>query len=416
MKTGNSITISIDKLSITARLEEKEESKYEYTYIQKGALDFDLVRKKKGKTYASLTEYLNDVPYQVEYRSMPWNFIYQHQYNFKESGLFIQIGDYEGERVFRMEFNPNKLKKEYLTFYYNVLKRIKYVNVTRIDWAIDYPEDFTKYQIRQLSARKTIEYKSRTGKLETLYIGSPKSDIFTRIYNKALEKRMQKAKLSEWEEPEKEIVTKETLWRVEAVVKDFTFHIEQEVTRHVEHEEGSYEYEYRPKWWIRGEDNTGRMIVKEYELNPIKKRIEGAVKVKKTEKVGHDYIFQNPFKNIEIYKKWEGIHDFTRGENLGGTKELTTQEKAMLFYLEHNPEAWDELSKNTRKKYEELNYTYTWWLIDNQPSEVFEKEKYRLAQELESWLKPALDKSYFLTGYKSNIYFSLEFLKQQEGR
>lgn len=368
--------ISIDKLSVTGRLDEFGQS--------------------------SMTEFLSSSPYEVEYRSQSWNFMYQHQWLFKHCGIFIQIGKYEQEHVFRIEFNPNKIEKEYLTFYFNIIKRVKYPNVTRIDWAIDYQKDFTKYDIRQTTSRKTIEYKSRKGELETLYIGSPKSDNFTRVYNKALEKKVSKRTLmTEWDE-QPEIKMDEILWRVEAVVKDFTIDIEKEVTSFVEHENGSYEYEYTPKWYITGKDHTGRQIVKEYDLKPVKRRIDGAVKVKKQEKVGYDYIFQNPFENIEIYMKDEG--EMT---------DLKTSEKAMLFYLLHHPEAWEELSPNSRKKYEKLTYANDWVLIDNQPKEVFEKEKSRLAQELESWLKPALDKSNFLTGYKSNVYFSLEFMKQQ---
>lgn len=399
-KSTKMVSISIDKLSFTARLDTANSGyTYEYQYNLREDGFYDVIETKKGQSYSTLSEYLNDVPYQCDYRHMSWNFIYQHQWHFKESGLFIQLGDFEGEKVFRMEFNPNKLEKGHLTFYYNILNRIKYPNVTRIDWAVDYPEDMSKYDFKQLTSRKTIEYKSRTGILETLYIGSPKSDKFTRVYNKALEKRKTKLKLIDEEE---EIKVKETLWRVEAVVKNFELKVEREVEKWVEHPEGASTVKIPQFHWITGHDDTGRQISKRYELAPITKLVEGAVRVEKKEKVGVDYIFQNPFETLEIYKKYEG-----------STKGLKTAEKAMLFFLEHNPDAWDELSPNTRKKYEELTYTYQWMQIENQPKSVFEKEKYRLADELESWLKPALDKSYYLTGYKSNIYFSLLYLKEQ---
>ena len=365
--------ISIDKLSITARLDDFEDS--------------------------SLSEYLNRVPYLVEYRHMPWNFIYQHQYDFKESGLFVQIGDYEQEKVFRLEFNPNKLEKQYLTFYFNIIKRIKFPNVTRIDWAVDYEEDMSQYNFRQLTSRKTIEYRSRSGKLETLYHGSLKSDKFTRIYNKALEKKRSRLKLVDEDE---EISVKEVLWRVESVVKNFEVLIEKEIEKYIEHDEGVMTIDVPRKWLITGVDESGRQICKEYDLKPEKREVKGLVKVKKKEKVGYDYIFDNPFKNLEIYKKYEG-----------GSDGLKQNEKAMLFFLKYNPDEWDKMSPNTRKKYEQLTYLYDWMLIDNQPSEVFEQEKNRLAEELESWLKPALDKSHFKIGFKSNIYYSLEYLKEQ---
>jgi hypothetical protein len=366
--------ISIDKLSFTARLDDYEGS--------------------------SLPDYLNSVPYQVDYRHMPWNFIYQHQYNFKESGFFIQIGEFEKEKVFRMEFNPNKVEKEHLTFYFNVVKRVIYPNVTRIDYAVDYEEDLSKADFQMSTARKTIEYRSRSKVLETLYIGSPKSDKFIRIYNKALEKK--RARLKNVDE-EEEIKVKETLWRVEAVVKDFGMMIEKEITKMVEHEDGVMKVEIPRYWHIAGQNLEGRTISKEYELEHEIKEVKGLVRVHKKEKVEYDYIFQNPFEALTIYKKHEG-----------GSEGLKTAEKAMLFFLEHNPEAWDELSANTKKKYQELSYIYQWLPIDVQPSEIFEEKKYELAQELESWLKPAIDKSTYKIGYKSNLYYSLEFLKQQQ--
>jgi hypothetical protein len=298
-----------------------------------------------------------------------------------------------------MEFNPNKVKKEYLTFYFNVLKRIKYPNITRIDWAVDYEEDLSQCDFQLSTARKTIEYRSRSKKLETLYLGSPKSDKFTRVYNKALEKRRSRLKENE----EEEIVTDEILWRVEAVMKDFEVKVEKEFERYVEHEKGVMTVEIPRKWHITGRNLEGRQIVKEYDIAPEKREVEGLVKVLKKEKVGYDFIFQNPFETLTIYKKYEG-----------GYEGLKTTEKAMLFYLQYNPEEWDNLSPNSRKKYQELKYIYEWLPIDIQPSEVFEKEKYRLADELESWLRPALEKSEYLTGYKSNLHFSLMYLKQQQ--
>jgi len=366
-------TISIDKLSITARLDLFENT--------------------------TLSDYLNKVPYQVEYRHMPWNFIYQHQYNFTECGLFLQLGDFEREKVFRIEFNPNKLKKEHLTFYFNIMKRIKFPNVTRIDWAVDYDEDMSNYEFKQLTARKTIEYRSRSRKLETLYLGSPKSDNFTRVYNKALEKRRSKFKKLDQEE---EIEVKEVLWRVESVVKNFEVMIEQEYDTYIEHKDGSFTEKIPHFEWESFIGDEGKTCYRQVQKGFITKEVKGLVKVRKTEKVPFDYVFKNPFDNLEIYKKFDG-----------GSEGLNIKEKALLFFLQYNPDEWDNLSPNTRKKYEKLRYMYEWMPIENQPSEVFEQEKYRLADELESWLRPALDKSKYITDFKSNIYYSLEFMKFQ---
>lgn len=329
--------ITIDKISLTGRL-------------------IDGV--KDGRS--PLTDYLTLLPYEVEFRHMPWNFIYQYQYFLKRQGLFIQIGRFEQTDVFRIEFNPNKVgekeligesvynqdkrqvNKNSFVILQEILSFIKNPNVTRLDWAIDYEKDLSSYDIKLRNPRKTIEYKSRSQKLETLYLGSPKSDKFIRIYNKALEKRKNKANMDDEEEME----VKETLWRVESVVKDFAI-----------------------------------------KLNEVK----------------YDYLFQNPFSEVAIYEKVE-----TQGEG------LKTSEKAMLHFLDSFPEEWDELSYNTRKKYENLKYACNYQLMDEQPTEIFEKEKNRLAEELESLLKPALDNTQSSIGTITNIHYSLEYLQWQQ--
>jgi hypothetical protein len=351
--------------------------------------------------YSDMVEFLekSSEVYISDYKHMPWNFIYQHQFNFKDDGLFVQIGIFERERIFRIEFNPNKIKN--LTFMHNIIKRVKHPNITRIDWAVDYQKDLSNCDFRQLTARKTIEYRSRSKQLETLYLGSLKSDKFIRIYNKALE--LKKAKIKFYDEEEKEIEVKETLWRVEAVVKDFKVNVELEKEVFIEHVEGSMEIEIPRKWFITGKNLDGRQISKEYDLIPEKRRMDGVVSAKKEVLIGYENIFKNPFIDLEIYEKYEG-----------GSQGLKVAEKAMLFFLKYNPDEWGNLAKNTRKKYEELSYLYEWMMIEDQPFEVFEKEKNRLADELESLLKPVLDNTQTRIGRTSNLHYSLDLLRFQE--
>jgi hypothetical protein len=366
------VAISIDKLSFTARLHEMD--------------------------CTSMLQYFQLTPHINEYKHMPWNFLYQHQFNFKEDGLFIQIGDYEREKVFRMEFNPNNVKN--LKLVDDIIKRTKYPNITRIDWAVDYKErDFNLYEFRLGQARKTIEYRSRGGKLETKYLGSTKSDKFIRIYNKALERHVKKMRIES--DNEEEIDLKEKWWRVEAVIKDFQIYIEEEVEGEIEElkepvlvKVEQWHYEEGKK-----DENNPRQVANLKDLVRVhdgwKEELRYAMPKKVKKKIGYDYVMQNPFNDLMIYEKNED------------TDCLKQAEKAMLFYLQHNPDEWQKMTRAKRNKYEKMKYAFEWMPIIQQPAEIFEKEKSRLLQEIVTFLKPALDNSSYLIGYQSNLHYSM---------
>lgn len=95
----------------------------------------------------------------------------------------------EKEKRIRFDFNPNKIRKKYEKYYLQVLEKMFDVHITRKDYAMDFFDlDLsTGWNIYDLMSRKSVEYKSGIGKMETLYLGAGKSEEVTRIYNKALE-------------------------------------------------------------------------------------------------------------------------------------------------------------------------------------------------------------------------------------
>lgn len=316
-----------------------------------------------GVDRTGLHEYLSNPAVECKYW-MSNNFMYQHNFNMAD-GSFIQYGESQNEQNVRVEFNPNKADFKILS---KVIARLKYPKITRIDWAIDYYDfDFSKYQVKDLVGRKEILYKSRSKQLETHYIGSYASDNFIRIYNKMLE-LLRSYRKSE-NDDEIEFEGKRKIWRVEAVQKDFTMMVEKELESLIEVD--------------------GKMS-----------------RLKKKEKVKTEgYVFQNPFECIEIYEKYNET-----------SKVLKMQEKAMLFYLEHHPEEWASLDPKSRKKYKDLNYSSGYKMLTEQPSKIFEKEKGKLAKDLYSLLKPAIDNGKYLTGIIPNIEYSMMFLLEQESK
>lgn len=106
-------------------------------------------------------------------------------------GTIIQWGNETKKvRPIRIEFNPNKCDKDSL---FEVLKRLKYPELTRTDLAFDFEEELSEYLIIDGLSRKSNIWRSGSGKLETFYIGAPSSDLRIRIYNKALEQNMKDA-------------------------------------------------------------------------------------------------------------------------------------------------------------------------------------------------------------------------------
>lgn len=93
----------------------------------------------------------------------------------------------------RFDFNPNKITEDGKKFFNFLISFITDIHYTRLDLAIDlFNYDISSYNIIDIGSRKNAYFYDRVGKLETFYSGSMKSNKYIRIYNKAVEQKLDK--------------------------------------------------------------------------------------------------------------------------------------------------------------------------------------------------------------------------------
>ena len=136
----------------------------------------------------------------------------KHPYDrnfYMADGSLLQYSKTSGMRALRYEFNPNKInddkEKIHSRSVAECIATMKYPKLSRVDIAIDlFDINISDYEIYH-EAVKTNEWRDRSKRLETLYIGAPNSDIRFRIYNKA---------------KERETVDERSWWRIEVQLRD----------------------------------------------------------------------------------------------------------------------------------------------------------------------------------------------------
>lgn len=124
--------------------------------------------------------------------------------------------DYDGvnslalkKRNFRLEFNPTKISEEHKMFLRKkVIPFLGNVGFSRIDLAVDVDNKLSDYDFEIFNKSKTYVY-AKDGQLATQYIGSRKSKVMLRIYDK-------KRQLLEVENME---IPDDVLWRFEIEIK-----------------------------------------------------------------------------------------------------------------------------------------------------------------------------------------------------
>ena len=90
----------------------------------------------------------------------------------------------------RLEFNPNSLSDEKLEWLHkNIVSLLRDISFSRIDVAFDVNVDLRDYHIFQQRSTKSRKHFSQSGELETLYLGSTKSERQVRMYNKKVERK-----------------------------------------------------------------------------------------------------------------------------------------------------------------------------------------------------------------------------------
>lgn len=178
MKNDVEVVASIDNVTIVGQLHERN------TYALQTCLDHSYTRlegvllagRAKGTFFHG-----NDGGFYFEYDSIR--------------------GKALNRRNFRMEYNPNNVtleQKEWLKV--NLINKLDDIAFSRCDLATDINRDLSFFKIEMPKAVKSNLWLSASGKLETLYKGSPSSQHRIRMYDKNVERADKKksGKQGDW--------------------------------------------------------------------------------------------------------------------------------------------------------------------------------------------------------------------------
>ena len=116
------------------------------------------------------------------------------EYNVKYGEIFVSWGrgvaDSKGSML-RLEFNPDKVNKKSLQPILQLvgIRKLKESRITRLDVAIDYRAVIDPLMFYDKNKRKHSVYWGKSNGAESVYLGSKKSDILIRIYNKSLQQK-----------------------------------------------------------------------------------------------------------------------------------------------------------------------------------------------------------------------------------
>lgn len=125
-------------------------------------------------------------------------YIYSYAYTFFD-GSYLQLGSHFNARL---TFNPNKTLSEIINVILPAFLKDKFT-ITRLDMAIDYELDLSRFVWFEKSGRRRIKsFHTKKGNLNGVYFGRRKSNLTYVIYNKGLKDKLNK-----------------NLWRVEARLK-----------------------------------------------------------------------------------------------------------------------------------------------------------------------------------------------------
>ncbi|KXT71292.1 Replication initiation protein [Streptococcus gordonii] len=107
--------------------------------------------------------------------------------------LLMQYDKLKGQsfnaRPFRLEFNPNKLRPIDKNILDKIITYLEDISISRADLAFDFFElDCSNFILEKKGKGvATKEFRSKTGKLETKYLGASRSEKQIRLYDKKLE-------------------------------------------------------------------------------------------------------------------------------------------------------------------------------------------------------------------------------------
>lgn len=187
--------------------------------IDKVALIWDVPRilselEKSKFFYGKLNRIMQDAS-----RQMKCSELFEFNVQYSDSmcswgrGLASETGS-----LFRMEFNPNRIKWAELIPVLRLLGKftsLLWGRISRIDTAIDYKASLNPLMFHDKFKRKGSIFYGLNG-VQTVYLGMRSSDVQIRIYDKSLEQREQF-----------DITGDESWWRVEAEIKSTTNILEE---------------------------------------------------------------------------------------------------------------------------------------------------------------------------------------------
>jgi len=141
-------------------------------------------KDRNGEITSNLWEsWLND--YGVKGRRFS-KFPYRHLIN-TVAGYTVELKEPNAQVPdVRVDFNPAACPgwRDSLPL---LVSGMRYSRITRLDFAVDYRLDLSEWNFITENPVKSCRFFSRSGKLETLYLGAADSAIRFRIYNKAEE-------------------------------------------------------------------------------------------------------------------------------------------------------------------------------------------------------------------------------------
>lgn len=110
-----------------------------------------------------------------------------------DGGFYFEFDSIRGKalnrRNFRLEYNPNNVSYEQKEFIkINLINKLDDISFSRCDLATDVNIDLSTYKIEMPKAVKENLWLSPSGKLETMYKGSPSSQHRIRMYDKNVER------------------------------------------------------------------------------------------------------------------------------------------------------------------------------------------------------------------------------------
>lgn len=154
-------TAHLDRISVVGKIP------YMDRWINKHSSNYYLLDMKEGK-----------FPYDYYCRTV--------------GGAWLGIASrYADMPNFRFDFNPSNVGEVEKQEIMKLFADVKNLRVTRLDIAIDYVGfDLGNVEWIENRSRKRQEWRSGKGRLETLYMGSFKSNNLIRIYDKQLESKL----------------------------------------------------------------------------------------------------------------------------------------------------------------------------------------------------------------------------------